>query len=97
MKREFQIKRSWAIAFLAAIILGAILLNNARPIFSDAHYETGDLAANSLQVIRAKHFELVLGNYSRFGFYHPGPAFFYVYAAGEALFHDVLGIVPTPL
>lgn len=55
-----------------------------------------DLAANSLQIIRAKHFVPVLGHYCRFGFYHPGPAFVYVYAASEALFHDALHLVPTP-
>jgi hypothetical protein len=84
-------------ALLGIIIFAAVLLNNARPIFQAAHYEMGDTAANSLQVIRAKHFAPVLGNYSRFGFHHPGPAFFYVYAASEALFHDLLHLVPTPL
>src|SRR6266404_6233843 len=87
----------WSTVVLAVIIFAAMLLNNARPIFYVPHYEMGDLAANSLQIIRAKHFEAVLGNYSRFGFYHPGPAFFYVYAASEALFHDALHVVPTPL
>ncbi|PYI90475.1 MAG: hypothetical protein DME97_17515 [Verrucomicrobia bacterium] len=87
----------WSTAVLAVTIFAAVLLNNARPIFYVSHYEMGDLAANSLQIIRAKHFAPVLGNYSRFGFYHPGPAFFYVYAASEALFHDALHVVPTPL
>jgi hypothetical protein len=87
----------WSPALLAVIVFAAVLLNNARPIFYVSHYETGDLAANSLQVIRAKDFAPVLGHYCRFGFYHPGPAFFYVYAASEALFHDVLRVVPTPL
>lgn len=52
----------------------------------------GDHASNSLLVSKAKHVELLHGNYSRVGFYHPGPYFFYVMAAGEFLFHDVLHI-----
>jgi hypothetical protein len=86
----------WSTAVLAAAIFSAVLLNNARPVFRVSHYEMNDIAANSLQVIRAKHFEQALGHYCRFGFYHPGPAFFYVYAAGETLFHDLLHCVPTP-
>lgn len=86
----------WTPLLLAAAIFAAVLLNNAEPIFRAAHYETSDPAANSLQIIRAKHFQLFTGNYSRFGFYHPGPAFFYLYGASEAVFYDALHLVPTP-
>ncbi len=65
-------------------------------LFTTPIYEDGDFAANALQVQRAKHFSELLGNYSRFGFHHPGPAFFYVFAAGEELFFDILHIVPAP-
>ncbi|CAN5520165.1 hypothetical protein BH18VER1_BH18VER1_01900 [soil metagenome] len=64
--------------------------------FRWSFYEGGDLAANALQVRNAKNFQELYGNYSRFGFHHPGPAFFYVYAAAERLFFDLLKIVPTP-
>lgn len=80
---------------MAVVIFAAILLNNQRFIFHSVHYEMHDLAANSLQVFQAKHLHNVLGNFCRFGFYHPGPAFFYFYAAGEALFFDALHLVPT--
>ena len=83
-------------AVLAVTIFAAVLLNNAHPIFYVPHYEMGDLASNSLQIFQAKHFHLLLGHYCRFGFYHPGPGFFYVYAASEALFYDGLRLVPTP-
>lgn len=83
-------------SFLAVVIFAAILLNNERFIFRSAQYEMNDVAANSLQVFQAKHFHNVLGHYCRFGFYHPGPAFFYIYAVGEALFFDALHLVPTP-
>lgn len=81
---------------LAAVIFAAIVLNDAQVIFHSYQYEINDVASNSLQVVDAKRFHHVLGNYSRFGFYHPGPAFFYVYALGEALFYDATHLVPTP-
>jgi hypothetical protein len=60
-----------------------------KPIFED-----GDFAANSLRIAKAMEFREVHGNYSRWGFSHPGPAFFYVYAAGQYLLYNVLKICP---
>ncbi|MEY2558435.1 MAG: hypothetical protein QOE34_1860 [Verrucomicrobiota bacterium] len=64
--------------------------------FLQPHYEGGDFAANALQIRQAKVFHELYGNYSRFGFHHPGPAFFYVYALGETILFDALKIVPAP-
>ncbi|MEY2565059.1 MAG: hypothetical protein QOH88_3252 [Verrucomicrobiota bacterium] len=64
--------------------------------FLEQHYEGGDFAANALQIREAKAFRELYGNYSRFGFHHPGPAFFYAYALGETVFFDFLKIVPAP-
>src|ERR1700733_8608625 len=50
---------------------------------------TGYFSASS------KHFTLLIGNYSREGFNHPGPAYMYVQAFGEYLFQDALRVVPT--
>jgi hypothetical protein len=86
----------WATALLAALLFGAILLNSSEAIFRTPLYETDDYAADSLQVLKAKHFRETLGNYCRFGFHHPGPAFWYVFGWGEMLFHDAIRIVPTP-
>lgn len=83
-------------SILTVIIFAAVLLNNAQFIFQTQHYELNDFAANSLQVLEAKRFHEVLGHYCRFEFHHPGPAFFYVYAFGEALFYDATHLVPTP-
>ncbi|MBB4863850.1 hypothetical protein HNP46_002710 [Pseudomonas nitritireducens] len=55
--------------------------------------EMGDFAANSLLIQDAKSFSLLVGNYSRVGFNHPGPAILYVLAAGEYVFFDKLGWV----
>lgn len=59
-------------------------------------FESGDYAANALQINHAKFFAEIYGNYSRWGFNHPGPAFFYCYAVGDYLFHDFLPVFPSP-
>jgi hypothetical protein len=85
--------KSWAAVFTA--LFGMLVLRN-RFLFSTPIHELGDTGANSIIVNQAKHFELLVGNYSRQGFNHPGPAYFYVQAFGEWLFHDLLHLVPTP-
>jgi len=72
-----------------------LLLVRNRGLFTHAVYEAGDPAANSILTLQAKHFALLTGHYSRVGFHHPGPAFFYVQAGGEWLLHDVTGLVPA--
>ncbi|MCC6226233.1 MAG: hypothetical protein IT195_07495 [Microthrixaceae bacterium] len=59
-------------------------------------YEDGDFAANSILIDRALDGRLLVGNYSRVGFHHPGPAILDAQAFGQALFHRILGVVPTP-
>ncbi|MEJ3747643.1 hypothetical protein WEI85_30675 [Actinomycetes bacterium KLBMP 9797] len=84
-----------AFGVAAVSMLALLLARNAR-VFTAAVHERGDFAANSIITTDAKHFELLVGNYSRIGFSHPGPAFFYVQAFGEWLFHDLLHAVPAP-
>ncbi|HTZ08663.1 MAG TPA: hypothetical protein VMB72_06315, partial [Acidimicrobiales bacterium] len=43
-------------------------------------YPTGDLALVDLAVRSATRFQQVLGPYDRFGWHHPGPAYFYLLA-----------------
>lgn len=78
------------------LVFAAVLLARNAYLFSTKIYENQDYAANTIAVLQAKHFQLLLGNYSKENFYHPGPAFLYVMAAGESLFHDALHLVPTP-
>jgi len=54
------------------------------------------MAANSILIEQARRFQLLVGNYSRLGFHHPGPAYLYIQAAGESLFYDLLHVVPAP-
>jgi hypothetical protein len=82
----------WVVPF--AVVLGVLLVRNAF-LFSTPLYEDGDPGANSILIEQARRFTLLVGNYSREGFNHPGPAFLYVQSWGETLFWSVLHVVPT--
>jgi hypothetical protein len=82
-------------AVLAGALMAVLLSVNFDYLFHHRLFESGDIAANSLEVDEAKLGRLIYGNYSRWHFHHPGPVFFYLYAGGEYLFHDLLRIVPT--
>ncbi|MGY0502194.1 hypothetical protein ACWZHB_27210 [Nocardia sp. FBN12] len=83
--------------FLVAwVAYASALLTSSRDLFTRVVFEEGDGATVSIQVLAAKDFELLVGNYSRVGFHHPGPALIYVDAFGEWLFYDVLNLVPSP-
>lgn len=84
---------------IAAIFLGLVLALGAARFdryFRSPMLELGDIAVNALQVDHAKHLAEIYGNYSRFQFNHPGPAFFYVYAGAERVLFDWLHLVPSP-
>lgn len=78
------------------VSLLTLLLVRNRAVFTVPVHPRGDSAANAIITDQAKHFDLLVGHYSRIGFSHPGPAFFYWQAAGEWFFHDLLGLVPAP-
>ena len=64
---------------LVAVLVAAMVLKNCELIFQSRQYETNDYAGDSLQIIKAKHFRETVGQDSRYDFYHPGPAFLYVF------------------
>jgi len=82
----------WGIPF-AALLVTLIVRNTF--LFSTAMYEQGDSGANSILIQKALRLRLLVGNYSREGFNHPGPAYLYIEAAGQWLGRDVLHLVPT--
>jgi hypothetical protein len=82
----------WAAPF--AVTLTVLLARNAF-LFSTPEYESADMGANSILIEQARRFTLLVGNYSREGFNHPGPAFLYVQAWGESIFWALLRVVPT--
>jgi hypothetical protein len=74
----------------------AVLLARNAFLFTTPEYERADMAANSILIEQARRFTLLVGNYSRDGFNHPGPAFLYVESWGESIFWALLHVVPTP-
>ena len=86
----------WAVAATSFVVLVAVLVARNAFLFSNRYYEIGDQGANSILIEQARHFKLLVGNYSRLGFNHPGPAYLYVQAWGEELWYDLLHAVPTP-
>jgi hypothetical protein len=93
-------RRRWSLATLtwlgSFLTIATVLVVRNAYLFTTKIYEDMDFAANTIAVLQAKRFDLLTGNYSKEGFYHPGPAFLYVMAAGESFFHDLLHLVPTP-
>ena len=84
----------WVVAATTAVLVGLLCVRN-RFLFTTRLYEDADMGANSILIEQARHFTLLVGNYSRDGFHHPGPAYLYVQAAGESLFGAWLHVVPT--
>lgn len=82
----------WAAPF--AVILATLIARNTD-LFTGRFYETADYGADSLLIEQARHFTLLVGNYSRDYFHHPGPAYLYAEAAGQSLLYNALHLVPT--
>jgi hypothetical protein len=82
----------WAVPF--ALLFGLLCVRN-RFLFTTRLYEQGDAGANSILIEQAKRFTLLVGNYSRERFHHPGPAYMYVQAFGDYVFRNALHLVPT--
>jgi hypothetical protein len=88
-------RRPWWVWAVPFAVLFAVLCVRNRFLFTTRLYEQGDAGANSILIEQAKHFTLLVGNYSREHFHHPGAAYMYVQAAGEYLFQNALHVVPT--
>jgi hypothetical protein len=86
--------RPLMVAVSAAALVVLLCVRN-RFLFTTRLYEDADMGANSILIEQARHFTLLVGNYSRDHFSHPGPAYMYVQAAGESLFWTWLHVVPT--
>ncbi|MFO3704949.1 hypothetical protein ACI6Q5_08140 [Xanthomonas codiaei] len=84
-----------SVAVFAAIVAAA-LFAKASFFFHDDVLPFTDYASNDILVTWAKDWLLWHGNYSRVGFYHPGPFFFQLMALSEIAFHDTLPIFHTP-
>ena len=88
---------SWRIfSLLLVLIAGFAIVQGHAFIFGPPIMETGDFAANAMVMYDAKSFHDIYGNYSRWGFNHPGPFFFYWYTLGELIFYSGLHLVASP-
>jgi hypothetical protein len=88
-------RRPWWIWIAPFALVLTVLVVRSRFLFTASFYEQGDAAANSILIQQAMHGTLLIGNYSRESFNHPGPAYMYVQAAGQWLFLYLLHLVPT--
>ncbi len=88
-------RRPWWVWAVPFAVLFTVLCVRNRFLFTTRLYEQGDGGANSILIEQARHFTLLVGNYSRERFHHPGPAYMYVQALGEYLFQNALHLVPT--
>ena len=86
--------RPWVVVAAMAVLVVVLCVRN-RFLFTTRLYEDADMGANSILIEQARHFTLLVGNYSRDRFHHPGPAYMYAQAAGEVLFWTWLHVVPT--
>lgn len=85
---------NWKCAAVA--LVGTIVMCiRDHTLFTVPIHENTDYAANSILVNQAVHFSLLVGNYSREGFHHPGPAFLYIQSFGQQLFYSALHLVPS--
>jgi hypothetical protein len=89
-----RLRRWWVVVAATAVLLVLLCVRN-RFLFTTRLYEDADMGANSILIEQARHFTLLVGNYSKDHFHHPGPAYLYVQAAGESLFWAWLHVVPT--
>jgi hypothetical protein len=88
-------RRPWWVWTGPFVLVLAVLAVRSRFLFTASFYEQGDAGANSILIQQAMHGRLLIGNYSREGFNHPGPAYMYVQAVGQWLFLYALHVVPT--
>lgn len=84
------------ILMIGLVVFAVVAVAHRELLFTEPLHEFGDYAVDAFKIERARHFQQLHGNTSRFGFYHPGPAFYYVYALGEQVFCRWMRLVPSP-
>lgn len=84
------------ILLIGGLVVAVLGVAQRDLMFVQPWHEHSDYATDALKIERARQGVELLGNYSRFDFCHPGPAFYYVYAAGEEVLLRGLHLVPGP-
>jgi hypothetical protein len=83
------------LVFLACVVVFAVF--NRELLFEPGLIPSYDFSANDLLIQDAKRLALLHGNYSKIGFFHPGPFFLQLMAAVEWLGVDVMGVIASPI
>ena len=94
-KISFFNEMKWLDGLIFLLVILVLVIANLSSV-NTTLYENADLAANGLLIQNAKSLHLLVGNYSRIGFNHPGPAILYILAFGELIFYDWLHLVKSP-
>lgn len=84
----------WLLVSLVVFVVLAVV--HRESLFVQPWHEHGDYAVEALTIARAGEFREIHGSFSRFGFKHPGPAFYYVDALGKKVLYDWWHVVPSP-
>jgi len=80
---------------IGLLVFATLAVIHRELLFVQPYHEYSDFAVDAMNTERARHFQTIHGNFSRFEFCHPGPAFNYVYALGEQVFYHWLRLVPS--
>ncbi|MEC4594057.1 MULTISPECIES: hypothetical protein [Nitrospirillum] len=96
LARLLSSKRSWAPILFFIVSFFAIIVSNWH-VVGTQYNDAGDFAANSMLIAKMRSFSLWVGNYSRVGFNHPGPAILYILGLGEFVLYSGLHLVASPL
>lgn len=89
-----QPSNRWIGLGVFGVVAAALIFRN-QWIFHVTVLEHTDYAANSILVDKAMAGEWLVGHYSRFGFYHPGPFFLYLQGVGEFVFFHIFHATPS--
>ncbi|MEM6823036.1 MAG: hypothetical protein AAF558_13985 [Verrucomicrobiota bacterium] len=89
---DFRVKLTVFVGIVFLVMVCLSTIPNSEFLFQKDPLENGDFASNAFRIEKASAWQETRGNYSRWNFNHPGPAFFYCYALGEKVFYDLLGL-----
>lgn len=85
-----------SILVVVSLASAAVVAGDHRLFFTDFMTPVGDEASNDILITDAKRFALFHGNYSRIGFYHPGPFYLQWIALVELAFVDAVPVFASP-
>lgn len=89
--------RRWEPLQVFALLAVLLFAATGPAMLGGSAHEVGDGAVNALAIRDAMDGVRIHGNYSRWGFFHPGPAFFYWQAGAEWLLCEFTQLAASPM